>query len=82
MRLDSKIEIATDPYDEIEITTYQGMLIRIKEFPPDTDGPHTIAVDIRPRGLLAKNMRLKSEILQDGHLAYSGVFGMSDKDDT
>lgn len=78
MKLDSKLKVTTNPHDEIEITTSQDILILIKEL-EDTDSPYTIAVDVRPRGMVG-NARLKSETLQDGHLAYSGVFGMSEKE--
>ena len=78
MQFDSKLKITIDPYDDIEITTSQDILILIKEL-EDTDSPYTIAVDVRPRGMVG-NARLKSETLQDGHLAYSGVFGMSEKE--
>ena len=78
MKLDSKLKVTTNPHDEIEITTSQDILILIKEV-EDTDSPYTIAVDVRPRGMVG-NARLKSETLQDGHLAYSGVFGMSEKE--
>ena len=79
MKLDSKLKVTTDPNDVVEITTSQDILILIKEFPEDTDSPYTIAVDVRPRGMVGKS-ELKSETLQDGHLAYSGVFGMSEKE--
>ena len=79
MKLDSKLKVTTDPNDVVEITTSQDILILIKEFPEDTDSPYTIAVDVRPRGMVGKS-ELKSETLLDGHLAYSGVFGMSEKE--
>ena len=79
MKLDSKLKVTTNPHDEIEITTSQGMLIRIKDFEVDVESPYTIRVDVRPRGMVG-DARLKSETLQDGHLAYSGVFGMSEKE--
>ena len=78
MKLDSKLKVTTNPHDQIQITTSQDILILIKEL-EDTDSPYTIAVDVRPRGMVG-NARLKSETLQDGHLAYSGVFGMSEKE--
>ena len=78
MKLDSKLKVTTNPHDEIEITTSQDILILIKEL-EDTDSPYTIAVDVRPRGMVGKS-ELKSQTLQDGHLAYSGVFGMSEKE--
>ena len=78
MKLDSKLKVTTDPNDVVEITTSQDILILIKEL-EDTDSPYTIAVDVRPRGMVGKS-ELKSQTLQDGHLAYSGVFGMSEKE--